>query len=234
MKTLLFLKQHRLTVGGIAGILALQYFIMEFITAQAWTTAYSWSQNYISDLGVPECLNNGQLDRVVCSPLHGLMNTGFITHALLVAIVTVCFMHLISKRWRYSIALIAAVYCIGLLMVGLFPGSVAENLGGDSTRMMLHGIGALLAIAGGNLLIIATALTVRTRFPDYAIVSLLLGVVGIIATLLFAIQFDLGIGIGTLERIAVNPAVLWIVLTGATLLISVADRSGSPERLLPK
>lgn len=220
-------KQHRLKIGGIAGMLGIQYFIAECIAAIAWATPYSWSRNYISDLGVPECLNNGQLDRIVCSPLHGVMNAGFIAQAIIVIIVTICLVHLLSKRWSYLVACIAVVYSIGLLMVGLFPGSVAENLGGDSTRMMLHGIGALLAIVGGNLLVLVTALGVRTKFPDYALVSFLLGIVGIMATLLFAMQIDLGLGIGTMERIAVNPVALWIILTGAIMFVRLA-RSKPP------
>lgn len=229
-----FLKQHRLKIGGIAGILGIQYFVAEFIAASAWTTSYSWSRNYISDLGVPECLNAGQLDRVVCSPLHNVMNASFITQAIIVAIVTICLIHILSKRWRYPVAFIATVYCIGLLLVGLFPGSVAENLGGDSTRMMLHGIGALMAIVGGNILVITAALSLRTKFPDYAIVSLLLGIIGLVASLLFAVQIDLGFGIGTVERIAVDPIVLWTILTGAVMLAAIFGRSHTPERFLPQ
>ncbi|RYX79490.1 DUF998 domain-containing protein [bacterium] len=230
----LFLKQHRLKIGGFAGILGIQYFIAEFIAANAWATPYNWSRNYISDLGVPECLNSGQLDRIVCSPLHDVMNTGFMLQAIIVAVVTICLIHILSKPWRYPIAIIAAVYCIGLLLVGLFPGSVAENLGGDSTRMMMHGIGALMAILGGNILVITTALSVRTKFPDYAIISLLLGIVGLTASLSFAAQIDLGFGIGTLERVAVDPIVVWTMLTGAVILAAIFGRSRTPERFLPQ
>lgn len=230
----LFLKQHRLKIGGVTGILGIQYFVIEFIAANAWTTTYDWSRNYISDLGVPECLNDSQLDRVVCSPLHGVMNTGFIIQAIIVAIVTICLIHILSKRWRYPVALIAAVYCIGLLLVGLFPGSLAENLGGDSTRMMLHGIGALMAILGGNILVITTALSLRTKFPDYAIVSLMLGIVGLLASLMFAAQIDFGFGIGAIERVAVDPIILWTILTGAVTLAALFGRSRTPERFLPQ
>lgn len=231
----LFLKQHRLKIGGIAGIVGMQYFIAEFIAANAWTaTAYSWSRNYISDLGVPECLDAGQLDRTVCSPLYGVMNAGFITQAVIVTIVTICLIHIVPKHWRYPVAFIAAVYCIGLLLVGLFPGSVAENLGGDDMRMAMHGIGALMAILGGNILVITTALSLRTKFPDYAIVSLLLGIIGLLASLMFAAQIDFGFGIGTIERVAVDPIVIWTVLTGAVILAAIFGRSRTPERFLPQ
>ena len=109
-------------------------------------------------------------------------------------------------------------------MVGLFPGSVAENLGGDSARMMLHGIGALLAIVGGNVLVLVTALSARKKFPNYALVSFLLGIVGAMAALLFAMQIDLGLGIGTMERIAVNPVALWIILTGVSTFVGPARK----------
>ena len=100
--------------------------------------------------------------------------------------------------------------------------------------MMFHGIGALMAILGGNILVIMTALSVRTIFPDYAIISLLLGIIGLTASLLFAAQIDFGFGIGTIERIAVDPIVVWTMLTGVAVLTALFGRSRTPERFLPQ
>jgi hypothetical membrane protein len=61
---------------------ALVFAISETVVAGAWRTpGYSYSGNYISDLGNPQC---GPYDgRVVCSPLHTLMNSAFIVQGVL-------------------------------------------------------------------------------------------------------------------------------------------------------
>ncbi|WAT03430.1 hypothetical protein O1V64_13350 [Rouxiella badensis] len=49
------------SLGGV------QYLLAEWVSAAGWhSPAYSYSQNYISDLGIP-----------LRSPLHSIMNGGF-------------------------------------------------------------------------------------------------------------------------------------------------------------
>ena len=69
-------------VGGIAWIAAtLQYFAAQGVAATAWHPPYSWSGNYISDLGNTACgpfaVPHGA-SMYVCSPRHALMNGSFV------------------------------------------------------------------------------------------------------------------------------------------------------------
>lgn len=58
----------------------LWYLVCEAITATGFR-GYSYASNYISDLGVPE---RGMLDgRILDSPLHNVMNAGFIGEGIL-------------------------------------------------------------------------------------------------------------------------------------------------------
>ncbi|MBC7806870.1 MAG: hypothetical protein H7145_12045, partial [Akkermansiaceae bacterium] len=46
------LRNHSLrrTIGAALWVLCLQYFVVEQIVRNGWTTPYSWADNYISDL----------------------------------------------------------------------------------------------------------------------------------------------------------------------------------------
>lgn len=72
------IKNHGYTFGALCFVLGgLQYLLAEKITALSWTTPfYSYVANYISDLGVAQCgvMPDG---RDLCSPLHAVMNGGF-------------------------------------------------------------------------------------------------------------------------------------------------------------
>src|SRR4051812_14625263 len=71
-------------LGPVIWLLSTQYFMIQMIVAAAWKSpSYSWRFNTISDLGNTACnLADG---RVVCSPLHGLMNLSFITLGIIMA-----------------------------------------------------------------------------------------------------------------------------------------------------
>ena len=73
-------------VGAVLWCLCLQFFVVEQIVRNGWTTPYSWTGNYISDLGANECANRPPDSlRFVCSPLHNAMNASFIVQGLLIA-----------------------------------------------------------------------------------------------------------------------------------------------------
>ncbi|YAL81886.1 DUF998 domain-containing protein [Dermacoccaceae bacterium W4C1] len=220
---------RRLLIGGVLLLLTMQYLIAEQVTAAAWSNpAYSFGRNYISDLGVPECVKAS--DRGVCSPDHALMNGAFVTQGLIVLAAAAVLTGLLGRGWRQAVRALALVYGVGMIIVGSFPGSYAENLTGDATRTTLHSIGALLAILGGNLLILAVGAGVRHTSPRLGVLSLVLGVVGIGAG--FASRTTtLGLGVGGIERLAVYPFILWFIVAGALLVRT--SRSATPESSVP-
>lgn len=88
------------TVGSAALIIAaVQYVVAEAVTASAWANPqYSYSNNFISDLGVPSC--GGVLQgRTICSPLYAVMNIGFVVQGVLFVVAAVLLFRLLPGRW---------------------------------------------------------------------------------------------------------------------------------------
>lgn len=142
------LSRARIKIGaGLLAVNALLYVVAEAITAAAWQSpAYSYSYNYISDLGVPD-LDTFE-GRVIDSPLHWVMNTGFVVHGVLFVLAILLLRDVfVGKATRRTIVVLAFVHGIGIALVGLFHGSQQAVEDGTS---VLHGAGALLAIIGGN------------------------------------------------------------------------------------
>lgn len=230
------MNEKRALAGGVVLLLSLQYFVAERIVAAAWTKApYSFSRNYISDLGVPECLELP--DRVVCSPLHAVMNSSFVLQGLIAALCAIVLRHGLSRgagRWALALVL---TYSVGTILVGLFPGSTEEVIGGR-LRGTLHVVGAVLSAFGGNVgaLVVGGAL-LRGRTPVKSITArapagrsvprtilgtfvLLCGAVGVAGTALWFTGADLGLGIGTVERIGIDPIIAWFVAVGLATLFA--------------
>ncbi|GAA2170826.1 DUF998 domain-containing protein [Agrococcus versicolor] len=218
------LTDRRVARGGVALVATTQYLIAEQVVASAWVDApYSFGDNYISDLGVPECLVLD--DRVVCSPQWLLMDAAFVLQGLIVLVAVWQLAWLLPRAWRWAATVLGGVHAVGMLLVGLFPGSIAETLGGDATRGMLHGIGASLAIAGGLVWILVAGIGMLVRrWRGVGILSIVLSVVGLVgmAGLLLAPTTpgaDLGLGIGGVERLAVYPIIAWLILMGISAVL---------------
>lgn len=77
-------RRSALRTAATAGfvVAGLQYLVIETATASAWTSpAYSYATNFVSDLGVPA---RGTFEgRAIDSPLHAVMNTGFVIQGVL-------------------------------------------------------------------------------------------------------------------------------------------------------
>src|SRR4029450_761647 len=71
--------------GAIVWILAIQFFIAQIFVQSAWTTPFSLTANFISDLGNTTCgpypAGSGNY---VCSPWHAGMNTSFIVFGVII------------------------------------------------------------------------------------------------------------------------------------------------------
>lgn len=207
---------RRAVRGGIALVATLQYLLAETVTAMAWPSGYSYADNFISDLGVPECL---VLDRVVCSPQWLVMDAAFVVQGLIAIVAIVSLSWLLPRGWRIASVALGVAHAVGIAMVGVFPGSVAEEIGGDPVRMQLHGIGALLAIVGGNLWALVSGLALARAWRGWGLTSIGLGALGIAAAVA-AGWTDLGLGPGGIERVAVYPIIAWLILTGFAVLVA--------------
>lgn len=151
----------RTTVGAVLlAVNAVVYLAAEAIAAAAWRDpVYSYSYNYISDLGVPDV--ESFQGRVIDSPLHWVMNTGFVLHGVLFVIAVLLLRHLFTgTATRRTIVVMGFLHGIGIALVGLFHGSQQAVEDGTSA---LHGVGALLAILAGNAAFIAAGIAVLRR-----------------------------------------------------------------------
>ncbi len=201
----------RALLGGVVYLFAAEYFVAEQVAAVAWSTPpYSWSSNYISDLGLTSCSPS------VCSPRHAVMNAGFVALGAMIGLGSVLLRKLMFAGRLGSLALALMVLSgVGDVLVGLFPGSVDPGAGGSTP---LHALGAALAIIGGNTGILLCGVALWRRNRILATYSMLSGALGLVALALFAADVHLGLGIGTMERLAADPIVVWLVVLGAVTL----------------
>jgi hypothetical membrane protein len=222
-------KNIKVTLAGLFLLASIQYFIAEIIAAVSWKKVpYSFFDNFISDLGVPECVVLAS--RSVCSPAHDVMNAGFIIQGILVLTAAILLIPLIKSKIRYMIGALAGLFSIGIIIVGLFPGSTADVIDGDTARQIMHILGAGLAIIFGNLLLITTGISLWNSFRRYGILTITLGSIGLLAITIAPLS-TLGLGVGGIERVAVNVIPAWYIITGGTLIISSSIRR-SPGKYL--
>lgn len=212
---------QKLTRGNRIGAACLAlsgliYLLAERISALAWQhPPYRYQFNYISDLGVPQC---GSL---ICSPLHNVMNSGFAAEGVLFFCGCILLFSRVKNRWAL---LLAGIHGAGGVLIALF------HSGGISSGITLHQTGAVMAIGGGNLCLIAVGLHAIFLAPGgkggrplpagLGYFSLLLGGFGLLSML--AIPSAL-FPIGIIERASVYPITTWQIVTGFALLINRSD-----------
>ncbi|MCX6468259.1 MAG: DUF998 domain-containing protein [Corynebacteriales bacterium] len=204
-------------VGGVV------YVVSEVLAVVAYP-GFSLARDYISALGIP-----GD------SPRATTMNVGaFIVHGLLFAVAGVVAASGLSgtRRARAAFAGLAVTNGVGNLLVGAFHSGTGP----------LHGVGALLAIVGGNAATILAGGLLRTWGAPAAhcAASRAAGVIGIgcFVALLAVSGADTGIE-GAIERGSVYTIIGWDLVTGVVLLVSgrrspsrvsAAARRGTMER----
>jgi hypothetical membrane protein len=201
-------------IGPSLWILSVQYFIVQIITAMAWATHYSLVSNTISDLGNTACGPYG--DRLVCSPLHGLMNASFILLGATMFAGAV----LIHRDFRKTLATTAgfsfmALAGAGTILVGLFPENTVSNL---------HTIGSAMPFLVGNIgmVILSLSLAIPKPLRCYTFLS---GVIALVALALLLTNRYLGLGVGGMERITAYPQTIWLMVFG----LYVARTTGWPS-----
>ncbi|WP_415678454.1 DUF998 domain-containing protein [Tsukamurella hominis] len=214
--------------AGLAGTLltaTVAYFLAELIVARQWPRPYSWTDNMISDLGVPECLGDlsrdGGLavtDRFVCSPWHPLMNTAFVLVGALGIAAAVAVRPLLPRPWDRAAVALAVVNGVALACVGIFPGSAGEFPDGPRARIVVHPIAAYVEhVSGMALMSLAVLLLLRSRRRLAALTAACIAVSGIAA---LVIPWANPLGAGGTERAAIDPFLWWRCALGVALLVA--------------
>ncbi|GAA1749257.1 hypothetical protein GCM10009710_31600 [Aeromicrobium alkaliterrae] len=202
----------------VAGVV---YLATEAVAAAAFD-GYSYATNYISDLGIPEVGTSG--GRAIDSPLAWVMNTGFIAHGVLFAAAAALFAPRVTTTLRRWFVALAVTHGIGNVLVGLVHSGTTSA---DTSYGFLHGVGAGMAIVGGNLTIVVVGLSLRRAPAERSLgtVCLLLGVVGLLAVTALLVD-------GGSSSVDVLPDGVWerisvYTITAAELLLGVVTLVGA-------
>lgn len=198
----------RYVIGALCWILGLEWFIAQAIAQAAWTTPYSLTQNFVSDLGAATCGPSSlpSYHFYVCSPLHDVMNLSFIALGLLTLVGLVLLRPLWPSGCLAMAGLIVLVlYGVGKIVVGLAP---------EDVRPALHALGAL-GILWGNLGIVLLGLATWQTRRWTALMSITVGVVGTVAFILLVLSSRLHLEVGLVERVADYPLPVWLAVLGA-------------------
>ena len=201
-----------------AGVLlvssAVVFWAAEFITAAAWTDPpYSYTYHYVSNLGGRGPVTT--LHQEMNSPLSWVMNTGFFSFGIILAVGVVALRGLSGWRRIASWVLVLLIAGGGVLLA-LNPGDGKEAAG----QVDYHAIGAMASILSGNVLTVLLGRQHRALgiAPPAGRAMVALGALGLIAIPVYlsvaGSAFEL---IGLFERLAIYPFFLGQSIAGVSL-----------------
>lgn len=167
--------------------------VAEAIASATIPPGYSMSASAISDLGV--------------GVTAGLFNGSIVVLGLLAG--AAGYLYYRADRQRL-VAIPLLLTGLGALGVGVFPESTGPP----------HAIFAFMAFLFGNLMAI---LAYRVEKPPLRFISPVLGVIGLVALVLFLSGTYLGLGLGGMERMIVYPTLVWTVAFGGSLMTTAAS-----------
>ena len=189
-------------VAGIALIIgSLYYLLAEAISAAFFKASISNTYIFhtISELGIP----NGN------SPLFWLMNSAFILIGLTLLLGNFYKLKDLIIKNKSIFYIFTLITAFGVIIVGLVHG-------GNPLTSGYHTLGAVMAILGGNILLVLIS-RFMGEFGNYQKALLLLGIIGLIAfwVMFFNIQ---SIYMPVFERLSVYTLIIWSFMTGIFLL----------------
>lgn len=191
-------------VAGFVFIVgSLYYIVAEVISATFFNDSLfnTYVFHTISELGIP----NGN------SPLFWLMNSAFILIGLAVIFsVFYKFKDYLIKN-KLIIYILTIVTGLGVVIVGMIHG-------GNPLTSGYHTLGAIMAILGGNLLLVFISKSMED-FHTYQKATLTLGLLGIIVfwVMFFNIKSSY---MPVFERLSVYTLIIWSFISGVYLIKS--------------
>ena len=192
----------RSRVAGIIFIIgSLYYVIAEAISAISFNASLfnTYIFHTISELGIP----NGN------SPLFWLMNSAFILIGLALIFSNFYKLKDFIIRNKTIFYILTLVTGVGVIIVGFIHGGNPFTLG-------YHMLGAMMAILGGNVLLVVISRSMQD-FGIYQKATLILGILGLIAFWIMFFNMEVSF-MPVFERLSVYTLILWSFLTGVYLL----------------
>ena len=159
---------------------------------------YSVSGNYISDLGAT-C----RATCIIQQPSATIFNAS----AIILGLLTLAGSYYIWREFYSFIAVLIGLSGAGAVGVGLFP----------ETAGALHVLVSFVTFFFGGLAAIASSRIVK---PPFSYFSVLLGISGLAALVLYGFDIYLGLGPGGMERMIAYPELLWATGFGSYLMCS--------------
>ena len=189
-------------IAGIVFIFgSLYYMIGEAISAMAFndTLINTYLFHTISELGIPN----------MNSPLSFLMNSAFIIIGLSLLFGNLYkFKDFIIKN-KTIFYILTPITAIGVIIVALIHA-------GNPLTDGYHSLGAIMAILGGNILLLIISRSMD-EFDIYQKITLILGIIGLIA--FWITFFNMGsIYMPVYERLSVYTLIIWSFISGVYLL----------------
>lgn len=189
-------------VAGIVLILgSLYYLIAEAISAAFFNASLfnTYIFHTISELGIPS----------VNSPLSVLMNSAFILIGIALIFSNFYkFKDCIVKN-KVIFYLLTLITALGVIIVGLIHG-------GNPLTSGYHTLGAVMAILGGNILLVLISRSMG-EFGSYQKITLILGLIGFIAFWVLFFNME-NIYMPVFERLSVYTLIFWSLITGYHML----------------
>ncbi len=189
-------------IAGIVFIFgSLYYLLAEAISAFSFndllTNTYLF--HTISELGIPN----------INSPLAFLMNSAFVIIGLTFLFGNFYkFKELIIKN-KVIFYILTVVAAIGVIIVAMIHA-------GNPVTDGYHSLGAIMAILGGNLLLIIISRSMD-KFENYQKVTLALGIIGLIAFWIMFFNME-SLYMPIFERLSVYTLIIWSFISGVYLL----------------
>lgn len=191
-------------VAGIVFIIgSLYYIIAEAISATFFkaSIANTYIFHTISELGIPNAN----------SPLSWLMNSAFILIGL-----TLIFGNF--YKFKDFIVKNKVIFYVFTLITGLGVIIVGLIHGGNPFTLGYHMLGAMMAILGGNILIVIISRSMAD-FDGFQKITLSLGTFGIVIFWVMFFNME-SIYMPVFERLSVYTLIIWSFLTGIYLIRS--------------
>lgn len=191
----------RSKVAGIIAILGgLYYILAEAISAAFFKDSLfnTYVFHAISELGIP----NGN------SPLFWLMNSAFILVGLTVLF---CIFYKLKDyliKNQIVIYILTVITALGVIIVALIHG-------GNPLTSSYHASGAVMAMLGGNILLVIISKSME-EFGIYQKITMILGIIGLIAFWIMFFNVN-NIYMPVLERLSVYTMIVWSLITGLFL-----------------
>lgn len=189
-------------------VAAAGYLVLEAVAAHGARPHYSYTRDYISDLGIPSA-----------SSLAGLMNTAFCLQGTLFFLGAILAVTAAGRRAGCFVAL-AAANAVGNIVVAVVHSGPAAHASGT---IWVHETGAVLAIVGGNAAIVAGTAVVDSHGPRwYRTVSVGFGVLGLLSFVVLVLDMTITairvLPLAVWERASVYTIIAWQLCSAAYLL----------------